>query len=132
MGGDVEGAEVGGGFGVCGFFFGEDLLEAVGVVGDDAVDAEVDEGAHFFGVVGGPGDDFEAGLVELGYVYGGVGAEESGVDGRERGGGGVVGFGVGVGGGEECEVGILHGGLLGVGDAGGEEGCDEDSRLEGG
>ena len=64
MGGDVEGAEVGGGFGVRGFFFGEDLLEAVGIVGDDAVDAEVDEGADFFWVVGGPGDDFEAGLVE--------------------------------------------------------------------
>jgi len=50
------------------------LLEAVGVVGDDAVDAEVDEGAYFFGVVGGPGDDLETGLVELGYVDGGVGA----------------------------------------------------------
>ena len=61
MGGDDEGGEVGGGFGVRGFFFGEDLLEAVGVVGDDAVDAEVDEGADLFGVVGGPGDDVEAG-----------------------------------------------------------------------
>ena len=68
MCGDGEAAEVVGGFGVRGFFFGEDLLEAVGVVGDDAVDAEVDEGADFFGVVGGPGDDFEASLVELGYV----------------------------------------------------------------
>src|SRR5712691_8237777 len=100
MGGDVEGGEVGGGFGVRGFFFGEDLLEAVGVVGDDAVDAEVDEGSDFFGVVGGPGDDFEAGFMELGYVDGWVGAEESGVVGGERGGGGAVGFGVGGSGGE--------------------------------
>ncbi len=79
MGGDDEGAEVGGGFGVGGFFFGEDLLEAIGVVGDDAVDAEVDEGADFFGVVGGPGDDAEAGFVELGYVDRGIGAEDGGV-----------------------------------------------------
>ena len=71
MGGDDEGAEVVGGFGMCGFFFGEDFLEAIGVVGDDAVDAEVDEGADFFGVVGGPRDDAEAGFVELGYVDGG-------------------------------------------------------------
>ena len=56
-----------------GFFFGEDLLEAVGIVGDDAVDAEIDEGADFFGVVGGPGDDAEAGFVELGDVDGGLG-----------------------------------------------------------
>ena len=111
MGGDDEGGEVGGGFGVRGFFFGEDLLEAVGVVGDDAVDAEVDEGADFFGVVGGPGDDAEAGFVEFGYVDGGVGAEEGGVVGGERGGVCAVGFGVGVGGGEECEEGVLHGGL---------------------
>ena len=33
-----------------------------------------DESADFFGVVGGPGDDLEAGLVELGYVDCGVGA----------------------------------------------------------
>src|ERR1700758_3424621 len=107
MGGDDEGAEVSGGFGVRGSFFGEDLLEAVGVVGDDAVDAEVDEGADFFRVVGGPRDDAEAGFLEFGYVDGGVGAEDGGVVGGESGGGGVVGFGVGVGGDEECQAGVL-------------------------
>src|SRR5277367_226479 len=122
MSGDVEGGEVSGVGWVVGGFFFDDLLEDVGVVGDDAVDAEVDEGAHLCRVVGGPWDDFEAGFVELGYVDGGVGAEESGVNGRERGGEGAVGFGVGVGGGEESEVGILHGGLLG----GGEDACAEE------
>ena len=68
-----------------GFFFGEDLLEEVGVVGDEAVDAEVDEGADLFGVVGGPGDDAEAGSVEFGYVDGGVGAEEGRVEGESVG-----------------------------------------------
>jgi hypothetical protein len=48
---------------VRGFFFGEDLLEAVGIVGDEAVDAEIDESADLFRVVGGPGDDAEAGFV---------------------------------------------------------------------
>ena len=94
-------------FGVRGFFFGEDLLEEVGAVGDDAVDAEVDEGAHLCGVVGGPGDDLEAGFVELGYVDGGVGADEGGVDGREDGSLGAVGLGVGVGCGHESEEGVL-------------------------
>src|ERR1700728_487423 len=108
MGGDVEGAEVGGVLGVGGFFFGDDLLEDVGVVGDDAVDAEGDEGAHLCGVVGGPGDDFEAGGVELGYVDGWVGGEEGGVEGGERGSGGAVGFGVGGGGGHEAEVWVGH------------------------
>ena len=71
MGGAGEGGEVGGFGRVRGFapLTGEDLLEAVGVVGDDAVDAEVDEGADFFGVVGGPGEDFEAAaLWSSGYV----------------------------------------------------------------
>ena len=115
MGGDDEGAEIIGCFGVCGFFLGEDLLEAVGVVGDDAVDAEVDEGAHPGGIVGGPGDDAEAGFVEIRYVDRGIGAEEGGVNGGEDGSLRAVGFGVGVGGGEESEVGALaihwrHGG----------------------
>ena len=39
MGGYDEGGEVRGVCGVGGFFFGEDALEAVGVVGDEAVDA---------------------------------------------------------------------------------------------
>ena len=109
MGGAGEGGEVGGFGRVRGFFFGEDLLEAVGVVGDDAVDAEVDEGADFFGVVGGPGEDFEAGFVELGYVDRSVGAEDSGVVRGERGCWRAMGFGVRVGGGEEAEIGIRHG-----------------------
>jgi hypothetical protein len=109
MGGDVEGAEVGGGFWVCGFFFGEDLLEAIGVVGDDAVDAEVDEGADFFGVVGGPGDYLEAGFVEFGDVDGGIGAEDGGVDGGEGGGAPAIARS-----GQEGRI-----GLLGKCDAGG-------------
>jgi hypothetical protein len=54
----------------------EDGLEAVGVVGDDAVDVEGEEGAEFGGVVGGPGDYFESGFLKLAYVDGGVGAED--------------------------------------------------------
>ena len=123
MGGDDEGAEVVGGFGVRGFFFGDDFLEAVGVVGDDAVDAEVDEGADLFGVVGGPGHDAEAGFVELGYVDGGIGAEEGSVIGGEDGSLRAVGFGVGVGGGEESEVGVgWHGEEKGRYESGGSDG----------
>src|ERR1700761_6721727 len=112
MGRDDEGVQVVAGFGMRGFFFGDNFLETVGVVGDDAVDTEIDEGADFFGVVGGPGNNAEAGLVELGYVDGGIGAEKGGVDGGEDGSLRAVGFGVGVGGGEESEVGVLglHGG----------------------
>src|SRR5260370_1175978 len=80
----------GGGLGVGGFSFGECLVGGVGVVGDEAVEGEVDEGGDFFGVVGGPGDDLEAGSVEFGYVDCGVGAEEGGVVGGECGGGGSV------------------------------------------
>ena len=43
MGRDDEGGEVLRFFGVRGFLFCDDLLEEVGTVGDDAVDAEVDE-----------------------------------------------------------------------------------------
>lgn len=80
------------------------------------------------------GDDLETGLVELGYVDGWVGAEEGGVDGRERGSEGAVGLGVGVGGEHESEKRILHGCLLGGSDGGGgsEEGEGEDARLDGG
>jgi hypothetical protein len=120
--GDIEGAEVGGVGGVgCGFFF-DDGAEEVGAVGDDAVNAKVDEGAHLFGVVGGPGDDLEAGFLELGDVNGRIGAEEGGVDGREDGDGRAVGFCVVVGGGHEAEIGVggHGGGLLGCGDAGDE------------
>jgi hypothetical protein len=45
--------------------------------------------------------------------------------------GGVVGFGVGVGCGEESEVWILHGCLLGGEGAGDEEGCSEEASLDG-
>ncbi len=123
VGGDVEGGEVGGGFGVGGGFLLEDGLEDVGAVGDDAVDAEVDEGAHFGGVVGGPGDDFESGGVELRDVDGRVGAEEGGVDRREDGSERAVGLGVGVGGGHEGEERVHRSrcrGLLGGGEAGSE------------
>jgi hypothetical protein len=41
-----------------------------------------------------------------------------------------VSFGVGIGGGEEAEEGILHGGLLGE-EAGGEEACCKGYRAEG-
>ena len=107
-----------------GFFFGENLLEAVGVVGDDAVDSEVDEGADLFGVVRGPGDDAEAVLVKFGDVDRGVGAEDGGVDGGERGGRGAVGFGVGTGCGEEAEVGVggRHGEEEGRGEGSGSHG----------
>ncbi len=91
---------------MCGFFFSEDLLKAVRIVGDEAVDTEVDEGADFFRVVSGPGDDAEAGFLELGYVDRGVGPEYGGVDGRERRSRGAVGFGVGVGCGEEAQIGV--------------------------
>ena len=127
MGGGDEGGEVGCFGGVGGLFFGEDLLEAVRVIGDEAVDTEIDEGANFFGVVGGPRDDAEAGLVKLGYVDGGGGAEERSVNWGESGAEGVVGLGVGVGGGEEEEVWVLvihrwHGGEEGRGEGGGTDG----------
>src|ERR1700733_1403591 len=123
MCGDGEGAEVVGGFGMRGLLFGEDLLETVGVVGDDAVDTEIDEGADLFRVVGSPGDDAEASFVEFCYVDGGVGAEQSGVNGRERGGERAVGFGMGVGGGEQSEVGVGgHGEQEGRGGSGGSGG----------
>jgi hypothetical protein len=120
MGRGDEGGEVGGFGGVRSFLFGEDLLEAVRVVGDEAVDAEVDERADFFGVVGGPGDDTETGFVKFGHVDGGVGAKDGRVDGRERGRGRAVSSGVGVGCGEEAKIGF---------------GCrhsEEEDRSEGG
>lgn len=70
--------------------------------------------------------------MELGYVDGGIGAEEGGVDGGERGSLRSVGFGVGVGGGEKSEEGILHGGLLGGEGRRGEERCGKKGRLDGG
>ena len=132
MGGDDECAEVLSGFGVRGFLFGDDLLKTVGVVRDDSVNAEVDESADFFRVIGGPGNDLEAGLVEFGYVNCRVGSEECGVNGRQRGSGGAVSLGVGGGCGEESEIGILHGCLLGGGDAGNEESGDQKARWHGG
>ena len=70
--------------------------------------------------------------MKLGYVDGGVGAEEGRVDGGEDWGLCAVGLGVGVRGGEECEEGILHGGLLGGEGRSGEERCGKKARLDGG
>ena len=67
VGGDVEAGEadaLAGGNGAGAAGFGDDLLEEVGAIGDDAVDVEVDEPAHGCGVVGGPGDDADALLVQ--------------------------------------------------------------------
>jgi len=49
-----------------GALFGEDFLEEIGAVGDEAVDTETDDGAHLVRVVGGPGDDTDAGALESG------------------------------------------------------------------
>ena len=103
---------------------GEGLLEEVGAVGDEAVGVEADDGAHGFGVVGGPGDDANAELLEGG--YGNRSAEDGGVVGGEDRGEGTVLAGVGGGGLHEGEVRVW--GLLGHG---GEGEADGGSDLEG-
>ena len=85
MGGDVEVFEIGalGEGGGGGALFSEDLLEDVRAVGDQAVDAHADLGADGLGIVGIPGDDAEAGGVEIGDRDGLV--EDGPVIGREDG-----------------------------------------------
>ena len=102
---------------------GEGLLKQVGAVGDEAIDVEGDELLHLGGVVGGPGNDANAEGVERGNVDLGVGDQQRGVDGRERGQLRGVGESVGLGlrheGGEG--VGCRHGGSLSYGCPGGWE-----------
>ena len=125
--GDVEVLEVlalrGGGGG--GAFFPEDLLEDVGAIGDEAVDAHADLGADGLGVVGVPGDDAEAGGVEVGDGDGVV--EDGGVVRREDGADfDAVLLRVGPGGVHELEERVLLGGLCeSHGDEGGEQECGE-------
>ena len=109
VGGDVEVVEISelggvGGGGCAGFL--QDGLEDVGAVGDDAIDVQREECAHRLGIVGGPGDDAEAGLLEFGDVDCGGRAEERGVLRGEHGGGSTVSLGVGAGGGHQAEEGI--------------------------
>ena len=66
-----------------GAFFGEDLLQDVGAISDETVDAHADLGADGLGVVGVPGNDAEAGGVEIGDGDGLV--EDGGVVWREDG-----------------------------------------------
>jgi len=114
VGGDVEVCEAlalfgGEGAGTAGFV--DDVVEEVGAVGDDAVDAEADEVAHFGGVVGGPGDDADALGVQC--VDGNAAVKDEVVGGGEDGrGGGPVGVRVRAGLLHEAEVWVGCGGGL--------------------
>jgi hypothetical protein len=137
VGGDDEGAEVGelgGVVGRGGALFAEDVLEDVGVVRDDAVDAEGDEFAHLVGGVGGPGDDAKAGSVKGIDVDRGCWAEEGGIERGEDGSDlHAVGEGVRTGGGHQGEEGIERGcerrGLLGHHELRCEEESDGERKI---
>ena len=92
----VEAGETGGRLRRGGALFRQDLLQQIGTVGDEAIDAGADNRPHLFGVVGGPGDDLDACGLELGHwdLSRGVGIEDGGVYRCERGDLRAVSFGV--------------------------------------
>ena len=91
-------------------FFLEHGLKDVGAIGDDAINAERDELAHGCGPIGGPGNDAEACVAQLGDIDQWIRAEQCRVERGEGRCSRAVDLSVSTGGGEESKVGIdLHG-----------------------